>query len=294
MRSELDWQSKLILLLVLPYAAACTAMETIWWAQQPTPVVALSVTGLSLLFAIFARRSHATTLPAAVTGMFITATTSYATLSFPYRPWRSLLVAIVAVAALSGIATRLGRGRKAELGLEEGHEGRHSRQIAANLGLAMLAASPFAQSFLFESGGFGHDPRVQLWLFAIPLAALAEAAADTLSSEIGQAFGGVPRMITTLKKMDTGQDGAITLTGTLAGILGALAVAAVGSWAVHGSALVFWAAVAGAVFGLIFDSLLGATFEQREWLNNDAVNFLSTGAAAIVAGTILWRALGTR
>ena len=40
-----------------------------------------------------------------------------------------------------------------------------------------------------------------------------------------------------------------------------------------------------AVFGLFFDSLLGATLERRGWLNNDAVNFLSTaGAAALRAG----------
>jgi uncharacterized membrane protein len=39
----------------------------------------------------------------------------------------------------------------------------------------------------------------------------------------------------------------------------------------------------GGVFGLAFDSLLGATLERRGWLNNDAVNFLSTGSAAAFA-----------
>jgi uncharacterized membrane protein len=42
----------------------------------------------------------------------------------------------------------------------------------------------------------------------------------------------------------------------------------------------FWISCAGAVFGLFFDSLLGATLERRGWLNNDAVNFLSTASAA--------------
>jgi uncharacterized membrane protein len=32
--------------------------------------------------------------------------------------------------------------------------------------------------------------------------------------------------------------------------------------------------------GLFFDSLLGATLERRGWINNDAVNFLSTASAA--------------
>jgi len=40
---------------------------------------------------------------------------------------------------------------------------------------------------------------------------------------------------------------------------------------------------AGGVFGLFFDSLLGATFERAGWLNNDAVNVLSTLSAAAFA-----------
>jgi uncharacterized membrane protein len=37
------------------------------------------------------------------------------------------------------------------------------------------------------------------------------------------------------------------------------------------------------VFGLFFDSLLGATLERRGLINNDAVNFLSTASAAAFA-----------
>lgn len=37
------------------------------------------------------------------------------------------------------------------------------------------------------------------------------------------------------------------------------------------------------VFGLFFDSLLGATLERKGWLNNDGVNFLSTASAAAFA-----------
>jgi uncharacterized membrane protein len=42
----------------------------------------------------------------------------------------------------------------------------------------------------------------------------------------------------------------------------------------------FWISAASGAFGLLFDSLLGATLERHKWLNNDAVNFLSTTAAA--------------
>ena len=44
-----------------------------------------------------------------------------------------------------------------------------------------------------------------------------------------------------------------------------------------------YAQALGAVGGLFVDSLLGATAERRGWLNNDAVNFLSTVAAAVIA-----------
>jgi uncharacterized membrane protein len=43
----------------------------------------------------------------------------------------------------------------------------------------------------------------------------------------------------------------------------------------------------GGVFGLLFDSLLGATLERRGWINNDAVNFLSTASSAILALALL-------
>ncbi len=92
-------------------------------------------------------------------------------------------------------------------------------------------------------------------------------------------------MITTLRKVKPGTDGAISLVGTLAGVVAAALVAAAGTFALRGDRNLFAVSCAGGVFGLLFDSLLGATLEERDWLNNDAVNFLSTcGAAGFALG----------
>jgi uncharacterized protein (TIGR00297 family) len=112
---------------------------------------------------------------------------------------------------------------------------------------------------------------------------MAEAAADTGSSESGQVFGGRPRMITSLRSVDPGTDGGITFTGSLAGVASAAIVTGLGVFAVHPDVRFFLIATAGSVFGLFFDSLLGATLERKGWLNNDAVNFLSTISAATFA-----------
>ena len=55
---------------------------------------------------------------------------------------------------------------------------------------------------------------------------VATAAADTLASEIG-VTGGIPYMITTLKKVPVGTNGGITLRGEMVALLGGLAVSLV-------------------------------------------------------------------
>jgi uncharacterized protein (TIGR00297 family) len=279
---KIAWQSKTILLLVVPFAAAYTLLQAHWWATQ-APAVAIWTLGLSLLLAIVVLWLRAATPAAAFTGFVITASLIFSTGTVPYQPWHTALIPTLGVSLLAYIATRFGRMPKEQLGVAEKRRGREASQIAANLGIAMLVSNDFFQSALGNTGFASRLAAAPGIFFVAGLAALAEAAADTVSSEIGQVLGGRPRMITTLRSTDPGTDGAISLVGTLAGIAAAALIAASGAWAVGGGFASFSIACAGGVFGLLFDSLLGATLERRGWLNNDAVNFLSTASAAAFA-----------
>jgi uncharacterized protein (TIGR00297 family) len=182
-----------------------------------------------------------------------------------------VFVALITVFALTWIATRLGYQRKQRLGIAERREGRKASQVFANLGVATACAG---LSILTHSRGF--------FLLAMA-AALSEAAADTVSSELGQAFSEKARLITNWSFVPPGTDGAVSLAGTVAGVIAAGIVSFV---CVLGGLLPRpWLAIsAGAgILGMVADSFLGAWLERRRMVNNDSVNFLSTLVAALAA-----------
>lgn len=280
----IPWQSKLILLLIVPVVATDAALETTVWVRLDTNVLAWTLC-LSAIIGIAAWALRAGTPGAAATGAVLNASLMYSTAQVPFAPWHTAIVPVLAFLVLTSLATRFGRAKKEGLGTAEGRHGRLAAQVAANIGFAALVCTAAVKAWLANELSF----RASLALpwFAIALAALAEAAADTISSELGQVLGGTPRMITTFRRVAPGTDGGVTIAGTVAGIAAAGAVAGAGTWALQGGAAMLAISWAGGVFGLFFDSLLGATAERRAWLNNDAVNFLSTASASAFAAALI-------
>jgi uncharacterized membrane protein len=129
---KLAWQSKLVLLLVVPAVTVDVMVKSQWWASQQGPV-AIWTLGLSVLLALVTWKLHAATPFAAAAGAVITSNLMFSTLVVPYEPWHTALVPVLAVSVLAFATTALGRTRKERLGTAEKREGRSAAQVAANL-----------------------------------------------------------------------------------------------------------------------------------------------------------------
>ncbi len=176
--SNLAWQSKSVLLVVIPIVGAGLVLQGHWWATQSAPVAIWTI-GLSLVLGLIVLKLHAATPAGAAAGAAITANLMFSTVIFPYAPWQTALPPVLAVSLLAWVGTKLGRKKKERLGTAEKRQGRNASQVAANLGVAALASNEVVQSWLTDSNLFAGATLMTMSMFAIPLAALAEAAADT-------------------------------------------------------------------------------------------------------------------
>lgn len=178
--------------------------------------------------------------------------------------------------AVGGLASKYRFDEKAARGVAQENEGaRGTGNVLANSAVALVALVGYA-----ATAHVALPPAPFAFAFA---GATATAMADTLSSEIGGLYDG-PRLVTTLKRVEPGTDGAITWQGEIAGLAGALLVgglAAVGM-PVGDLAVGVGVVVAAGVAGMTVDSLLGALVEGDR-IGNQTVNFLATLAGAAVA-----------
>lgn len=209
-------------------------------------------------------------------------------------------VPILTFFILSSLLSKIGKKKKSAFDLLfEKSDTRDAGQVLANGGVAGILMIGW---FLFPSEG--------IW-YPMYLASLAAVTADTWGTEIGVLAHGSPRSILTLKHVETGTSGGVSLAGIFGGACGALVIALSGSFwlGVNAQQIVF--IVISGIAGSLADSFLGATIqaqyrcavcgkmtEKRQhcgeetslargvrWLNNDIVNWVCAivGAAVIAA-----------
>lgn len=164
-------------------------------------------------------------------------------------------------------------------------------------------------------------------LFAAFVGTMATVNADTWGTEVGVLSPTMPRLVTNGQPVPVGTSGGVTLLGTLAALAGGLFIGLVafilrqvnslwqtGQWAWADLWLLLFASLGG-LAGCFFDSLLGATVQsiyycegcQKEtesqvhrcgretrlrrgwrWLDNDAVNFISSAVGGVIAALLGW------
>jgi uncharacterized protein (TIGR00297 family) len=185
-------------------------------------------------------------------------------------------LAVVAYLALGSLVTKLGFRRKSELGLAEARGGRRgpenvwgSALVGAVLALLTTLAPPAWTPVLLV--GFA--------------ASFAAKLADSFGSEIGKRWGRHTVLITSLRPVPPGTEGAVSLEGTAASLLGSglmtlvmLALGLIAGWPT--AALV----VSVGLVATLIESLIGASLQHRWfWLSNEVVNGVQTLLAALLA-----------
>ena len=93
---------------------------------------------------------------------------------------------------------------------------------------------------------------------------------------------------TTFQKVDPGTNGAVSVLGTVSGMVGAaiIGIAAYLLGIVANPVSAILVSIVSGTVGCFMDSILGAVFENNDLLTNEHVNLIATIVGAIV-GIIL-------
>jgi uncharacterized protein (TIGR00297 family) len=223
--------------------------------------------GLNIVIALAAWAAGSIDLAGALSAVFI-GTVITGSLGLPFF---GIMVAFFVVGSA---VTRVGYRRKAALGIAQERGGaRGMRHAWANGGVP---------AFLALMAGLA-PPLLRDLLVLAYAASVATAAADTCSSEVGKAFGRRTYLITSLRPVAPGTEGAVSLEGTLGGLLGAYLVAGTGTLlGAYGWPAATLVATAG-LLGSLAESVIGVAAERRGWMGNDLLNATNTAIGALLA-----------
>ncbi|PPT10409.1 hypothetical protein CKA32_001637 [Geitlerinema sp. FC II] len=198
--------------------------------------------------------------------------------------WRGYAVVMFYFLVGSAV-TRIGMAEKEAAGIAEKRGGARGPE---NVWGSALTAAICAVAYFLTNWHF--SPSSPLPLSPSPLlllgyvASFATKLSDTTASEVGKAYGKRTFLITTLQPVDRGTEGAVSLEGTLAGVVASVAIAALG-WGIGliDSLGLVWCVLAAFV-ATNAESFIGATLQDEfDWMTNEVVNFINTFIGAMVA-----------
>ncbi|MBN3875322.1 MULTISPECIES: TIGR00297 family protein [unclassified Nostoc] len=205
--------------------------------------------------------------------------------------WQGYAVVMFYFLVGSGV-TRIGMAQKEAEGIAEKRSGARGPEnvwgSALTGALCALGVGIINSGFLVPNPQ-SLIPNPQSLLLLAYVASFSTKLADTTASEVGKAYGKSTFLITTLQPVPRGTEGAVSLEGTLAGIVASVAIALVG-WGVGLIDLlgVAWCVLA-AFIATNVESVIGATLQSKyTWLTNEVVNILNTLIGAIASVLLAW------
>ena len=187
-----------------------------------------------------------------------------------WQGWSSVLIYLL----FGSLVTKIGYKFKREKGIAEKRGGRRGPENvwgSASTGLffAVMCKLNFANLLFYQIG------------FA---ASFAAKLADTFGSEIGKRFGKNTYLITSLKKVDRGTEGGISLEGTLASALGSIFMSSVMmALSIITTKNQFVIVSISGFLATISESFIGAKFQEKYKLSNELVNSIQTSISSILA-----------
>lgn len=195
--------------------------------------------------------------------------------------WQGYLLVMFYFLVGSGV-TFIGKAQKEELGIAEARSG--ARGAGNVWGSALVGAICAAIVLvLIQNRATEWIPLLQLGY----VASFCTKLSDTCGTEIGKAYGQRTYLITTLKSVPRGTEGAVSLEGTVAGVVGSIALALVGWLLGLINPIGILICAIAAFVATTIESLIGATIEDKvPFLTHDVVNILNTLIGAIVAMSI--------
>ena len=188
--------------------------------------------------------------------------------------WQGWL-AVVAYLVLGSAVTKIGFREKQSKGIAEARGGQR--------GPENVWGSAAVGALLALGVGAELEPR-SLLLIGFS-ASFAAKLADTFGSEIGKRYGRTTVLITTLRPVPPGTEGAISLEGTFASAVGSVLMTLVmlTLQLIPNGPMAALVMLVGLV-ATLGESLLGALVQERfGWLSNELINAVQTLFAAVLA-----------
>uniref|UniRef100_A0A5B7A787 Uncharacterized protein n=1 Tax=Davidia involucrata TaxID=16924 RepID=A0A5B7A787_DAVIN len=194
-----------------------------------------------------------------------------------FGPSGFLLVATYFV--IGTAATKLKMAQKEAQGVAEKRKGRRGP------GSVIGSSAAGCVCAVLSIYGIGGKAFSRLWELGF-VASFCTKLSDTISSEIGKAYGRTTYLVTTFKVVPRGTEGAVSVEGTFAGLVASILLAFVACLMGEINVPEAIICVVASQIANLGESMIGAALQEKEgfrWLNNDAVNVINISMGSVLA-----------